>query len=203
MFPLGTVLLPGQPLPLHVFEPRYLALVERCLEASPEFGVVLIARGSEVGGDDTRCDAGTIARLTDVAQLADGRLMVLAVGMRRVRIDAWLPDDPHPWAEVTEWPDDTSCAADGPPAPTVELVTGQLRRVLALRSELGEPVPDATFEVVDDRAAASYQLCAIAPLGALDRQSLLVAPSVDARLRSLSALLADDVELLQMRLGTS
>jgi Lon protease-like protein len=201
MFPLGTVLLPGQPLPLHVFEPRYLSLVQRCLGSSPEFGVVLIERGSEVGGHDTRCNTGTVARITDVAQLPDGRLMVLAMGVRRVRIAAWLPDDPHPWAEVTEWPDDEACPTDVPPAPGVDAVTSQLRRVLALRSELGEPVPDATFDVVEGRAAASYQLCAIAPLGALDRQALLVAPTVDDRLRSLSALLADDAALLEMRLG--
>ena len=201
MFPLGTVLLPGQPLPLHVFEPRYLSLVERCLGTTPEFGVVLIERGSEVGGLDTRCDTGTVARLTDVAQLADGRLMVLAMGVRRVRIAAWLPDDPHPWAEVLEWPDDEASPSDQPPAPGVDAVTAQVRRVLARRSELGEPVPDATFDVVVGRAAASYQLCAIAPLGALDRQALLVAPSVDDRLRSLSALLADDATVLEMRLG--
>lgn len=201
MFPLGTVLLPGQPLPLHVFEPRYLSLVQRCLASSPEFGVVLIERGSEVGGHDTRCNTGTVARITDVAQLPDGRLMVLAMGVRRVRIAAWLPDDPHPWAEVTEWPDDEACPADQPPAPAVDVVTSQLRRVLALRSELGEPVPDATFDLVEGRADASYQLCAIAPLGALDRQALLVAPTVDDRLRSLSALLADDAAVLEMRLG--
>ena len=55
MFPLGTVLFPTLILPLHVFEPRYRALVENCLAApQPEFGVVLIERGSEVGGDDVR-----------------------------------------------------------------------------------------------------------------------------------------------------
>lgn len=53
MFPLGTVLLPGAILPLHVFEPRYQQLVRDCLDAPEhEFGVVLIDRGSEVGGGD-------------------------------------------------------------------------------------------------------------------------------------------------------
>ena len=54
MFPLGTVLLPGAVLPLHVFEPRYRQLVQDCLAGEPEFGVVLIERGSEVGGGDQR-----------------------------------------------------------------------------------------------------------------------------------------------------
>ena len=70
MFPLGTVLLPGMVLPLHVFEPRYQQLVRDCLDAPPhEFGVVLIDRGSEVGGGDTRCDVGVIARIVQVAPL--------------------------------------------------------------------------------------------------------------------------------------
>src|SRR5687767_6923459 len=52
MFPLGTVLFPHMVLPLHVFEPRYRVLTRRCLDGEPMFGVVLIVRGSEVGGDD-------------------------------------------------------------------------------------------------------------------------------------------------------
>ena len=62
MFPLGTVLFPHALLPLHVFEPRYRVMTERVLKATREFGVVLIERGSEVGGGDTRFDVGTVAR---------------------------------------------------------------------------------------------------------------------------------------------
>lgn len=67
MFPLGTVLLPGAYLPLHVFEPRYRRLVQACLEGSPEFGVVLIERGSEVGGGERRFDVGCVARILSAA----------------------------------------------------------------------------------------------------------------------------------------
>ena len=65
MFPLGAVLLPGESLPLQVFEPRYLALVDHCT-ATPDrmrFGVVLISRGHEVGGRDERTGVGTVARI--------------------------------------------------------------------------------------------------------------------------------------------
>ena len=62
MFPLGNVLFPHAQLPLHVFEPRYRALAETCLAGDGEFGVVLIERGSEVGGGDTRFSIGTVAR---------------------------------------------------------------------------------------------------------------------------------------------
>ena len=65
MFPLGSVLFPSLALPLHVFEPRYRAMTRHLLSegVEPEFGVVLIERGSEVGGEDVRRDVGTVARL--------------------------------------------------------------------------------------------------------------------------------------------
>src|SRR5580658_2819799 len=63
MFPLGTVLVPHGVLPLHVFEPRYRVLMFDCLRGTREFGVVLIERGSEVGGDDQRFAVATVARI--------------------------------------------------------------------------------------------------------------------------------------------
>ena len=68
MFPLGSVLFPHAVLPLHVFEPRYLALVERCLAGDQEFGVVLIERGSEVGGGDVRFSVGTVTRIVQIGR---------------------------------------------------------------------------------------------------------------------------------------
>ena len=108
MFPLGSVLLPGGVLPLHVFEPRYRQLVVDCLAGrdEPEFGVTLIERGCEVGGGDVRADVGAVARIARVDALDDGRYAVVAVGTRRIRVNAWLPDDPYPLADVDDWPDD-------------------------------------------------------------------------------------------------
>src|SRR5881398_3455022 len=85
MFPLGTVLFPHALLPLRVFEPRYCVMTERVLKAEREFGVVLIERGSEVGGGDTRFDVATVARVVQAADQPDGRYVVATVGMRRVR----------------------------------------------------------------------------------------------------------------------
>ncbi|MGH9079266.1 MAG: LON peptidase substrate-binding domain-containing protein, partial [Acidimicrobiales bacterium] len=104
MFPLSTVLFPHGALPLHVFEPRYRRLVADCVAGDGEFGVVLIDRGSEVGGGDHRVGIGTVARITRVAGLDDGRSMVMARGTRRIRVDRWLPDDPYPRAVVEDLP---------------------------------------------------------------------------------------------------
>src|SRR5438477_8255812 len=111
MFPLGTVLLPYAHLPLHIFEPRYRALVKDVLAGDGEFGVVLIERGHEVGGGDARFPVGTVARVVQTAELPDGRWLVDAVGTERFRVTEWLPEDPYPQALI-EPVDDEAADAD-------------------------------------------------------------------------------------------
>ena len=96
MFPLGTVLFPHAVLPLHVFEPRYRVMMRRCIDGDGEFGVVLIERGNEVGGGDTRFDIGTVARIVQAAELEDGRFAIAAVGLGRFQVVRWLAEDPYP-----------------------------------------------------------------------------------------------------------
>jgi Lon protease-like protein len=196
MFPLGSVLLPGMPLPLHVFEPRYRALVERCLEGTPEFGVVLIERGSEVGGGDQRSDVGTVARIVEAARFDDGRYAIGAVGVRRIRVVRWLPDDPYPLAEVEDWPDDAAAPSPADLAPVVVA----FRRVLGLAAELGLAVPPATVELAEDPGLAVTQMAAAAPLGPVDRYGLLLAAGPAERLARLAELLEDQSELLDGQL---
>ncbi len=200
MFPLGTVLFPSVFLPLHVFEDRYRALVEHCLAdgTEPEFGVVLIERGSEVGGGDVRSMVGTVARIVEAAQAPDGRWALGTVGTRRFRVVRWLEDAPYPHAEVEEWPDPA-------PAPTlaeeVAAATGALRRVLALAAELGDPVAPATFTLSEDPALASYQLAAVAPVGPIDRQALLAAPGTHERVAAVAALVEEEASVLMARVA--
>jgi uncharacterized protein len=198
MFPLGTVLVPSAGLPLHVFEPRYRTMVRDCLDGDGEFGVVLIERGSEVGGDDVRSDVGTAARIVEASELPDGRWALIAVGVRRIRVHAWLPDDPYPRAEVVDWP-------DAPPGPRhgalLEATTTLLRRALALSVEAGDAAAPATIELDEDPLLAAYQAVAVAPLGPLDRHTLLCAASPEERLGALGALLRERIEVLELRLG--
>jgi Lon protease-like protein len=200
MFPLGSVLVPSAGLPLHVFEPRYRALVQDCLAGPREFGVVLIERGSEVGGNDVRTSVGTVARIVEAVELPDGRWAVAAVGVRRVRVRQWLPDDPYPLAAVEDWPDP---APSSEHADALRRVIVRLRRCLALAAEAGDPAAPATIELSPDPVLAGYQASAIAPLGPLDQQRLLAAPTPDARVELLASLLADAAELLELRLGTT
>lgn len=198
MFPLGNVLLPSVYLPLHVFEPRYRELVQVCLDGEQEFGVVLIERGQEVGGGDTRTTVGTVARIVEAAALDDGQWALGTIGTRRIRVSTWLPDDPYPMADVDDWPEPE------PPADLADRLTDvvrSLRRVLATRAELGEPTVPATIELADDPVLASYQIAAVAPLGPADQQALLEVPTASARVDRLAVLLAEEQTYLAQRLA--
>jgi len=197
MFPLGSVLLPGGVLPLHVFEPRYRQLVIDCLaddDGPPEFGVTLIERGWEVGGGDERATIGTVARMIDVRALPDGRYALIAVGTRRLRVNAWLPDDPYPLADVDDWPDEEP---DAPRLPTrVAELRARLDAVLALAGRRDEEIDAVrTQEVSPDALLATYHLAGLAPIGPADRYRALCAATPLARLDLLAESL-DDVEAM-------
>ncbi|MEZ5255997.1 MAG: LON peptidase substrate-binding domain-containing protein [Ilumatobacteraceae bacterium] len=189
MFPLGATLLPGSFLPLQIFEPRYQALLRDCLAGEPEFGVVMIEQGQEVGGGDHRRDVGTVARILQVGEIGPGLYAVQAVGARRIRVNAWLPDDPYPLADVDDWPDE-ACDAGRPLGARRASVEQEVRRVLA-SDRARHLAPDATAEISGDPLLASGTTAAIAPIGAFDRHSqLLLLQRVCQRLERLSAMLA-------------
>lgn len=198
MFPLGNVLFPSVFLPLHVFEPRYRELTRECLAGGREFGVVLIERGNEVGGDDQRTAIGTVAQIIEAKEFDDGRWALATVGTRRIRVLRWLGDAPFPNAEVEDWDDEPATAAT---AGRYGTVRHALRRVLALKTELDEPAVDATIELSDDPTLGSYQVAAVAPFGPADQQTLLACAGPDARLARLDALLTEEEEFLRARLA--
>jgi len=198
MFPLESVVVPGMLLPLHVFEPRYRALVRDCLADAGELGVVLIERGSEVGGGDERSSVGTIARILRAEELDDGRWAVIAAGERRLRVARWLDDAPYPRAEVEEWPDEPAGPDD---QAAFEAAAVLLRRLLAAKAELDEVAPPPTIELADDPVLGSYQILAVAPIGPFDRQALLSASGPTDRLALIERVLGEELEVLEARLG--
>lgn len=202
MFPLGMVLLPGGVLPLHVFEPRYRQMVVDCLqqEGEPEFGQALITHGSEAGGGDERSMVGTIAQMVKVEALDEERYSMVTVGTRRIRVNAWLPDDPYPLADVDDWPD------EGPDPTSLALNVaashGRVRASLALAAELGDVPSDlAESEISDDPLVATYHLASLAPIGPADRHRLLCAAGPAERLDVLDEVLDDVEAMLKFRLS--
>ena len=185
MFPLGSPLFPHMPLRLQVFEPRYLQMLAELIEAKEvRFGVVLIERGTEVGGGEQRFDVGTVAEVTDL-DAQDGLVRLVAHGGSRFRVHDWLADAPYPRAEVVELPDLEWSADQQALRDQAEQL---VRRTLAKASEFADDLWPSDIELSDDPVAAAWQLAAIAPLTALDQLKLLGASTM-------AELLSDTLEL--------
>ncbi|MEE2033608.1 LON peptidase substrate-binding domain-containing protein [Rhodococcus chondri] len=199
MFPLGTALLPGSDLPLQVFEPRYQELVRDCMAApdGPRFGVVLIARGHEVGGGEQRHDVGTVARIIVDNELGGGRHALECIAEERIRVIEWLPDDPYPRAEVEPWPDTGSEAVDLSPL-TVHL--GRLYGVLDRLTEGRAPSPPPMTELPEDAGARLFALARYVPMGDADRYAVLAAPGPVERLHVLIESISTAIDLAEWRL---
>lgn len=188
MFPLGSVLLPSAPLPLHIFEDRYRTLIRTCIERPTGFGVTLIAQGHEVGGGDLRTGVGVLAMIEDAIEHDDGRWAVLARGTDRFRVLRWLDDDPHPIAEIELWPDETDLL----PSRTRCLEVEQLRsEVAAMAGSLGyRPIGPNQLDALSDLELVP-RLVATCPLGESDRYDLLCASDAITRLDLLERRLLD------------
>ncbi len=117
LFPLQTVLFPGSPLTLHIFEERYRQMIGWCLEHHMPFGILLIREGEEVAEEsaDPRptltYDIGTVAQINANVQLDDGRYIITAVGQRRFRIQYALQRLPYMVASVVLLPEEGSSEA--------------------------------------------------------------------------------------------
>ncbi len=186
IFPLHLVLFPGRPLPLHLFEPRYIAMLQDCLDGGGAFGVVAIRSGREVGtewcvdpaaGGRTPDEAdrqmrsvvhevGTIAEIRTVAERPDGRYDIIARGRGRFRIDQPLHDTAYLRARVTELPEEGDDVRDG-------IAAMQLREVL-VPYLLGLGVPrEYVDRMPDEPAELSYVACSTLQVEVPVQQQLL------------------------------
>ncbi|HWE54827.1 MAG TPA: LON peptidase substrate-binding domain-containing protein [Acidimicrobiales bacterium] len=199
VFPLGNPVLPTQILPLHVFEDRYRMLMETItgVGRTAEMGVVMIERGSEVGGGDVRVATGTVTHLIESERLPDGRWVAIFAGSHPFTVDRWLDDDPYPQAVIDERPDQEWDPGD---RDRLDAAERAVRTALSLAVQLGEPVEPPTFRISDEPAVAAWELCARAPLGPLDRQMLLEEVDRGERLDLLTRLVDDAGALLAFRL---
>jgi hypothetical protein len=195
LFPLGTVLFPGVPLPLQVFEPRYRELMQDVM-AAPQpwsFGVIAIREGHEVGADSVKSlyDVGCTAVVRDVEQVPDGRIALLLRGDRRFRLLDLDRSRPYLQAGV-DYVDERSTQISD------ELATTVRQRFVDYCSGLGAPGAAATLP--DDPTDLSYVVAATMMLPLADRQALLESPDTAARLRGEADSLSRELALL--RAGT-
>ena len=205
MFPLESALLPNQDLPLRIFEPRYVALVRHCVDSGDPFGVVLISRGREVGGGDTRCDVGVLSRVTECVDHGLDRYSLRCRTGERIRVCEWLTDDPYPRATVKLWPDEP-----GDPVTPAQLVDVE-DRVMTLFERIAEArgaqLPDRDVLLgyddagADDAGQRLFALASRFPIGAADRYTVLSSPSAADRLVALSEAVDAVAEMVEFQLS--
>jgi Lon protease-like protein len=181
LFPLGSLVFPGGPLPLRIFEPRYVNLVKRCMQTDTGFGVVLLFRGNEAGtAESTTAGIGTEVRIVDFDRLPDGLLGITCRGQQRFRIlRAWREADGLNMAEVEDLPP--------PPVTAIPTELRFLAEILErVMPELGEDY--AALEArYDDAQWVSCRLAEVLAMETFERQALLELDDPVARLQMLVA----------------
>ena len=178
LFPLGTVLFPGGPLPLRIFETRYIDLVRRCMRDGSGFGVVLIREGAEAGTPAVTFDVGTYARIVDFSQQPDGLLGIRATGERRFRIrERRRARDGLNLADV-EW------LAEERSVPLPDEFAELGPAIDAILTQAGEPYTSLERRL-DDAAWISGRLAEILPVPTVHKQHCLELDDPVERLRYL------------------
>lgn len=179
LFPLNTVLFPGGPLPLRIFEPRYVDMVRKCMREGAPFGVLLIRAGQEAGEVSSVAHVGTSARIIDFNQMPDGLLGIICTGDQKFRVEerrvqpdglnvgtvTWLPPEPPM------------------PLPPQHAHLGLLlKRALPQISDLYQAVQPR----FDDAGWVGSRLAEILPISLSDKQECLELLDPLARLERLS-----------------
>jgi Lon protease-like protein len=183
IFPLRTVLYPGGPLPLRIFESRYLDMISRCLKSESPFGVVLLREGSETGAAVTY-EVGTLARIVDWYQGSDGLLGVTAVGEERFRLLS------------------TTREADGLNVGDIEIIGNDMERSLPeefkpLAAILAGVLDDLGLlyksleKKYDDAGWVGYRFAEILPIDPEMKQACLETDDPIERLRMVHSVLRD------------
>ncbi len=182
LFPLKTVLFPRMGLQMRAFEPRYLELIQRCLDEEIGFGVVLIKSGEEVGETAEPYDVGTIARILDAKKTPEGPINLLAMGVVRFRILQTHTEHPYLSGDVERWEDDMG---EPKQLPRVTRVAQQIyKEYLAdLRGLAGAEVKQAEEALPDDPQILSYVIAVGLQIPNEEKQLLLEMETVEARLR--------------------
>jgi Lon protease-like protein len=170
LFPLGLVLLPGETVPLHIFEERYVLMIGECLEEGKEFGVVWLA-------DDALKDVGCTARIARVIErLEDGRLNILVDGGTPFRLERRIVDLPYPAGDIELLSD----SPDSDPA--------ALERARSSYADLVEEVTESRPEPEVLAELDAYGMAATLEIAPAAKQALLELRSEPARLGQLEAL---------------
>ena len=198
LFPLNAVLFPQARLPLQIFEPRYLEMIERCLRDDLAFGIVLIKAGVEVGGAAIPHAVGTIARIVDSARQEDGRINITTAGVTRFALNDYSNARAYLSGRIRLLPDENVDIQKT--APLAQRVGELFFYVRAIQSVSNPEADDhePTIELPKDPTILSYAIAATMPVSAQDKQNLLETATVPARLRREILILDREIKLLRL-----
>jgi len=175
LFPLSTVLFPGGPLPLRIFEARYVDMIGRCLKDDTPFGVLLIREGGEVG-QATTYEVGTLARIVDWYQGSDGLLGITARGEQRFRLlSSHREPDGLNVGEIEVIPDEARMPLPEEYRPMATILAGVL-------DDLGRLYEDLERRL-DDAGWVTNRFVEILPIDLAEKQQCLEQSDPHARLR--------------------
>lgn len=189
LFPLGIVCLPGEVVPLHIFEERYKTMIGECLEEERPFGILWLS-------DDGLREVGCTAEVTEVLErMEDGRLNILVEGRRAFQLLRRIEDLPYPAGDIELLPDDDAAAGDD----DEEAGAAARERYAALLERATDEPP----ELEELRELSAYEMAATVDFDNDVKQSLLELRSEGERLRSLAKLLEDAMRRLDYAERTS
>ncbi|HEX5690925.1 MAG TPA: LON peptidase substrate-binding domain-containing protein [Roseiflexaceae bacterium] len=191
LFPLNTVLFPGLPISLHIFEERYRLMIARCIEQNGPFGVVLIREGPEVGGEAAPYPVGTTAVIGDNVRLEDGRYYLTATGQRRFRIQYIAQRQPYILASVAYLSEETGGPAVIGQANELRELYGRYWNALAAATghrREPEKLPEGAIDL-------TYWMAHRLQIDNVHKQRWLEA-DVSTRLREMSAAIRTELRLL-------
>ena len=202
LFPLNTVLFPGMTLPLRVFEPRYLQMVQDCLQGKygagdPILGVVLIKEGEEVGGPAVPHMVGTTARIIAVERQSQDILHVTTVGEERFIIHSLSQDRPYLVGDVEPFPLDQGTQSQV--APLFELESLLLAAYLELLSD-AHSVEIRLLQAPENAEEMAYLVAALLQVSLPAKQELLSLASLPEMLQRGTTLLRSDISALTVML---
>jgi Lon protease-like protein len=179
MFPLGMVVFPHQVVGLCVFESRFHRMLSD-IESVQRFGTCLIARGSEIGGQDERTSVGTLMQILGAQSLPNGQTLLMVEGLECFEVSRWLTDTPYPRAVVR----DRCCDEVSIEPGLLKSTESAVRALRALQSELfADQCLKSNCEMDPDPWVRSWQLCSMTPMSTLDQFKVLGLSDPNDRLR--------------------
>ena len=191
LFPLHVVLFPDMPLPLHIFEPRYREMILRCREEKSPFGITLIQNGADIGAEAVPRQVGTLARIAQYEEMADGRMNILVFGESRFRITKTFHNKPYLSAAIE---------LVGEEELDLDRIEGDFNAVALLFRAYLESLfamtgrTLSTLQLPQDPEYLSYAVASVLQVPPQEKQSLLEITDTSRRLQREIEILSTEIE---------